>query len=128
VASEGVRLPFLHQVAEVSLRWLISRISPFQAILRPLFFIAFLLCVLAAAGSGYRNAVASVGLMLLFGVFYYHGVFAMIASCMAGAVLIGVLAGINVVAPLPGTIQRALSPFPGTWEQQYRDAAEDSTE
>jgi hypothetical protein len=41
---------------------------------------------------------------------------------------LGLLAFVNVVSPLPSNIQRALSPFPGTWEKRYVEGAEESTE
>jgi hypothetical protein len=52
----------------------------------------------------------------------------MLAAVFGGSVVLVLLALINLNFPLPGNIQRALSPFPGTWEEQYRKAADDSTE
>ncbi len=122
------RIAGLGSASSMGLRWLVSKMSPYQAILRPLYLFLFLVFIVAAAGSGYRNYVAYAGLTLLVGIFYHHGFFATLASTLAAALLIGVLAVVNLVAPLPGNIQRALSPFPGTWETRYVDAAENSTE
>jgi hypothetical protein len=41
---------------------------------------------------------------------------------------LGALALYNLAAPLPGNLQRALSPLPGSWEQRYVDDAANSTE
>jgi hypothetical protein len=41
---------------------------------------------------------------------------------------LAVLAIVNVTAPLPPNVQRALSPFPGTWEERYVDDASNSSE
>jgi hypothetical protein len=112
----------------MGLRWLVSRCSPYKAILKPHYLLLFLAFIVAAAGSGYRTAVAGAGLTILVGIFYHHGFFAALASSVAAAVLIGILAVVNLVAPLPGNIQRALSPFPGTWDERYVRAADLSTE
>jgi hypothetical protein len=99
-----------------------------MAILRPISMLLFLVFIIGAAGSGYRNVVATAGLTLVIGIFYHHGIFATLASSLVAAMLIGVLAVVNLMAPLPGNIQRALSPFPGTWEDRYVRAGELSTE
>jgi hypothetical protein len=126
--GETSRVSWLLKTTNALGLYLVSKMSPFQAIWRPLFLVLFLLCILGAAASGYRNTVASVGLLFLFGIFYHQGFFAMLASLVAGAVCIVILAGVNLVQPLPGTVQRALSPFPGTWERRYVEAAQNSTE
>ena len=45
-----------------------------------------------------------------------------------GMCVIPLLAAINLLAPLPPNVQRALTFLPGTWEQRYKDDAEGSTE
>jgi hypothetical protein len=132
-ASQGLtttleRIPWLGNGSAIGLRWLAGKCSPYVALVRPGYLILFLMCVGAAAGSGYRNSVATAGLIILVGIFYHHGIFATIASSVVAALFIGILAAINVVAPLPPNIQRALSPFPGTWERRHITAAENSTE
>jgi hypothetical protein len=132
-ASQGLetgleRIPWLGNGSSIGLRWLVGKCSPYMALVRPGYLILFLVCVGAAAGSGYRNSVATAGLIILAGIFYHHGVFATIASSVLAAVFIAILAVINLVAPLPPNIQRALSPFPGTWERRHVAAAENSTE
>jgi hypothetical protein len=122
------RIPWLGNGSAIGLRWLVGKCSPYAALFRPSYLILFLVCVGAAAGSGYRNSVATAGLIIMVGIFYHHGGFATIASSVVAAVFIAMLAAINVVAPLPPNIQRALSPFPGTWERRHVAAAENSTE
>ena len=87
-----------------------------------------LLCLLAAAMSGFRNAVASVGLIFLAGLAYRSGGVATFVSMLAVAAGLGLLAFVNLVSPLPANIQRALSPFPGTWEERHIKAGEESTQ
>ena len=126
--SEGARMPWLNTSGQMLSRILISKMSPFQSLGRPLYLLGFIVCVLIAAASGYRNAVAYIGLLFVFGIFYYHGFASMLASLVAAALLIGILAGVNVIAPLPGTVQRALSAFPGTWDKQIVESGTTSTE
>lgn len=133
MASIGVdmgdsRVPWLGQNAQLVLRWIMSKMSPFQTILRPLFFILMLITIGASAASGYRNVVAGTGLILLCGVFYYQGMAATLLAGVAAIFCIALLSMINLIAPLPGTMQRALSPFPGTWEERYVRDAGHSTE
>jgi len=128
-SEEGYdRIPSLSSLSAILGRWLVSRISPLGACFNPFWALVLLISVASAAGSGYRNSVASLGLILILGIFYRGGGFAVFASLFSGAVLLLLLALINLNFPLPGNIQRALSPFPGTWEKQYRQAADDSTE
>ncbi|MCW1923521.1 hypothetical protein OKA05_13230 [Luteolibacter arcticus] len=122
------RFAWLASAALTTIRWLVSRISPFRAILKPWAFILLLACLAAAAGSGYRNVVAAAGLYGVVAIYYHHGMFAALGSTFLASVCIGLLAVINLFAPLPGTMQRALSPFPGTWEERYVRAGELSTE
>lgn len=102
--------------------------SPLRAAFNPLWGIIILFTLAAAAMSGYRNAVASVGFIYLIGIFYHGGLKSMIASACLGAMALSIIAVINLVYPLPGNVQRALSPFPGTWEERYVENAENSTD
>jgi hypothetical protein len=86
-----------------------------------------ILSVAAAAGSGYRNAIAVLGLTYFFGIRYWSGTRGIIGSFFISAVFLSLLAVINLNFPLPGNIQRALSPLPGIWEQQYTKLAEESS-
>jgi hypothetical protein len=106
----------------------VSFISPLRALLHPIWAPVILFALVAAAMSGYRNSVAYVGLILLVGLAYRSGGIAVIVSSVAGALALGLLAFVNVVSPLPANIQRALSPFPGTWEKRHVQAADESTE
>ena len=126
--GNGGRFPWLSSGGQMLGRVLVSRMSPFQALGRPLYLFGFLACVLIAASSGYRNAVAYIGLLFAFGIYYHHGHAATMASLFAGAVLIALLSGINLVTPLPGTVQRALSAFPGSWDEQIVQSGTNSTE
>lgn len=122
------RVAWIGGLALLAIRWVVSRVSPFRALFRPLFLILLGAAVVAAAASGYRNMVATSGLMLIAAIYYYHGLFATILGFLSGAVCIALLSLVNLIAPLPGTMQRALSPFPGTWEERYVRDANHSTD
>jgi hypothetical protein len=112
--------------AELS-RISVSFISPLRGILHPLWLPVLLFCFFAAAMSGYRNAIAQLGLILITGVAYRSGKFSVFGSLLAGTLGLAVIAFVNLVSPLPANIQRALSPFPGTWEKQHVEGAQEST-
>lgn len=122
------RVPVLGTLSNILGRILVSRISPLRACLHPFWGFILLLSLIAAGASGYRNSVAMLGLIYIFGICYRGGTLAVISSILAGAFALVLLALINLNFPLPGNIQRALSPFPGTWEEKYKNQAELSTE
>jgi len=109
-------------------RVLASYLSPLRALVHPVWGTLIFITVAAAAGSGFRNGVASVGMVYLIAIAYRSGLPGVLLSVLIGTIGLGVLAIVNVAMPLPPNVQRALSPFPGTWEQRYVDAAEGSTE
>ncbi|MEO7098013.1 MAG: hypothetical protein ABI162_01535 [Luteolibacter sp.] len=122
------RIPVLGTAATLLARWLTSRISPLRACVHPLWGLVLLASIAAAAGSGYRNSVAAVGFVYILGIAYRGGVAASLCSAVGGSFFLLLLALVNLNFPLPGNIQRALSPLPGTWEERYRKAADDSTD
>ncbi|BCX48304.1 hypothetical protein HAHE_22120 [Haloferula helveola] len=135
LAAEGPSDPgatdrkgYLNTIATEPARMLSSWRSPLRAVFHPIWAPLVLLTFAAAAYSGFRNTVAMVGLIYLAGICYRGGLAATVISVSMGAVLLGGLAVINVAAPLPPNVQRALSPFPGTWEERYVTQAENSTE
>lgn len=101
--------------------------SPLRALLHPFWAFLILVSMAAVAASGFRNMVAWAGLYYLIAIAYRGGWAAVIGSSLAGAVALALLAIINMQAPLPPNIQRALSPFPGTWEERYIKEAGAST-
>lgn len=122
------RIPVLSTLATLLSRILVTWISPLRACIHPGWIFILILSVVAAAASGYRNSIAMIGLMYIFGICYRGGVMAVFSSVLAGAFGLVLLALINLNFPLPGNIQRALSPFPGTWEEKYKRQADLSTE
>jgi hypothetical protein len=122
------RISSLASLSTITPRILVSYISPIRALISPLWAPVFLFCLVAATMSGFRNSVAYVGLIFLVGIAYRSGGAAVFISTVAGAFALALLAFVNVIAPLPGNIQRALSPFPGSWEERHVQAAEQSTE
>jgi hypothetical protein len=122
------RVPVLSTFATMLSRVLVSRISPLRACIHPGWIFILLLSAVAASASGYRNSIAMIGLVYLVGICYRGGVMAVFSSLLAGSFGLVLIALINLNFPLPGNIQRALSPFPGTWEEKYKRQADLSTE
>ena len=86
-----------------------------------------LLSIIFAAASGYRNVVAAIALTYLVGLFYRGGFLSVVVSSILGAMVLGVVAVVNSVNPLPPNIQRSFSFLPGTWEERYElDSASSS--
>lgn len=119
--------PFVGLATPIPL-WVVSFVSPLKGLLHPLWGSLILFSMFAAAASGYRNAVAAVGLTYLLGIAYRGGLGSVLLSSFFGALGLAALALWNVLAPLPPNIQRALSPFPGTWETRHSEQAETSTQ
>jgi hypothetical protein len=126
--AELGRIPSLAIFGQSLSNWLSSRISPLRAALHPFWAVILLISIAAAAGSAYRNAVAGIGLTYLIAIAFHGGMKSLIFALLGGILAIVMLAFINLNFPLPGNIQRALSPLPGTWEQQYAVTADESTE
>lgn len=107
---------------------LVSKMSPLRASFHPIWAFLVIAVLVAAAISGYRSSIAYVGIILLIGIAYHGGKMSLLVSIILATMALGSLAIINVAFPLPGKVQRALSPFPGTWEAKYVESADDSTE
>lgn len=122
------RIGTLAQISSTIARIVSSYVSPLRGLLHFFWAPLILISLAAAAGSGYRNAIANVGLIYLVGLTYRGGFSSVIMATISGAMGLGALAFWNLAAPLPGNIQRALSPFPGTWEERHVEGAEASTE
>ena len=114
--------------AIMTARIVTAYVSPLMAMVRPMIMFLVLFSVCAAAYTGFRNTVAMVGLIMLAGIGYHGGKKAMLLSALLGVFGLGVLAVVNLVMPLPANMQRALSPFPGTWDERYLQGADRSTE
>lgn len=130
IGSEGAsgRMGTLGSIGLATARMVASFVSPLRGLFHPLWAILILFCIAAAAASGYRTMVATVGMMFVIGIAYRGGFQHVVFATFSAAVLLGILAIVNVASPLPPNVQRALSPFPGTWEKRHVEAAEGSTE
>ncbi len=106
----------------------VSFVSPLRVLIHPFWGGLILFSIAAVAASGFRNNVAYAGLIYLAGIGYRGGAIQVVISCVSGALILSILAVVNLVSPLPPAMQRALSPFPGTWEERYVEAGEQSTE
>lgn len=129
IQAEGAkRVSSFGNLSEMLSRIVVSRISPLRASVHPLWAILILFTLALAAASGFRNYVANVGFIFLAGVAYRGGLSSVLVSGLLGTLALGILALVNLAAPLPSNVQRALSPFPGTWEKHAVADAEGSTE
>jgi len=122
------RIGRFKSISEILSKIVVMKVSPLRAGFHPLWAFIIILSMGLAAASGYRNAVAWTGLIYLFGIAYWGGAKSVVISAFIGAVALLMLAIVNVAFPLPANVQRALSPFPGTWEKRYKNQAEVSTE
>jgi hypothetical protein len=103
-------------------------VSPLRACLHPFWAPLILLSFAFAAGSGFRNVVATVGIYYLIAIAYRGGFMSVLVASLTAAFGLAALALFNLAVPLPANWQRALSPFPGTWEERHVEAADVSTE
>ncbi len=122
------RVNFLLDVGNNLALWISSYISPLRACIKPLWALLVLGAVAAAAMSGFRNAIASVGMTFLVGIAYRSGFAGLAISIMGAVGGLALLAVVNTLHPLPPNIQRSLTFLPGTWEERYRLDAEGSSE
>jgi hypothetical protein len=109
-------------------RWIASMVHPLKACIHPLWAPLILISLACAAGSGYRNMIAIVALTYLVALAYRGGFASVFLAFVMGTFGIASLSIVNLLAPLPPNVQRALTPFPGTWEQRYKDDAKGSSE
>ena len=122
------RVAIFSYIAPAIARVVGSFVSPMRACLHPLWAPLILLSLGLAAASGYRNVVATVGIYYLIAIAYRGGFMSVMISGLTAAFGLGAIALFNLAVPLPANWQRALSPFPGTWEERYVEAADESTE
>ncbi|PQJ28093.1 hypothetical protein [Rubritalea profundi] len=116
------------KVAHFCSRWLAASVSPLRALFHPLWAAVLLASLVGAGVSGFRNVIASTVLTLALATFYWGGMRAVIkATCISG-VLYFLLNVVNLMTPLPASIQRSLSFLPGTWEELHIEDANASTD
>lgn len=127
-SGRATRENFLSTFARNLSLWISTFKSPLKACFHPVWAPFILLAIVAAGLSGFRNAVAMVGLTYFIGICYRGGFIQVMIAILGGISALVVLALVNSVAPLPANIQRSLSFLPGTWEQRYVQDAEGSTE
>jgi hypothetical protein len=124
----ATRVGFLTQLGNNLALWISCYISPLVALVKPLWLMLVLVAVAASLMGGFRNGIMTVVLTFLLGIAYRSGGTGVLLSSFMGMIGIALLAIINLLAPLPPNVQRALTFLPGTWEQRYKDDAEGSTE
>jgi hypothetical protein len=122
------RIPFARDFASNLSLWISSYVSPIRACFHPLWVQLVLVSLVLAALSGYRTDVATVGLTFMIAIALRGGITSVTASCLVVAMGLVVLAFVNLVAPLPGNLQRSLSILPGTWDKIHLEDTGESTE
>lgn len=126
--SGSSRIGILSYLAPAIARAVAAYVSPIRACFHPLWAPVILISFAFAGLSGFRNVVATVGLYYLIAIAYRGGFISVLIAGLSAALGLGALALLNLAAPLPANVQRALSPFPGTWEERHVEAADQSTE
>jgi hypothetical protein len=124
----ATRIGFLSQFGTNLALWISCYISPLIALVKPLWLMLILVAVAASLMGGFRNGIMIVGLTFLLGIAYHSGGIGVLLSSFMGMIGVALLAAINLLAPLPPNVQRALTFLPGTWEERYKVDAEGSTE
>lgn len=127
-AGDATRISFVRNISLTMALWISSRISPLKAVFHPLWSPLVLFSLAAAAFSGYRSQLIWVCLYFLVGLFYRGGIKAVAASFFIGFSGLFLLGFVNLVAPLPPNVQRALTFLPGTWDERFKRDAEGSTD
>jgi hypothetical protein len=122
------RVAIFAYLAPAIARFVGAFVSPLRAFFHPVWAPLILLSLGLAAASGYRNVVATVGIYYLIAIAYRGGFMSVMIAGLSAAFSLAALALFNLAVPLPANWQRALSPFPGTWEERHVRAAEESTE
>jgi len=126
--GDASRIGYLGSLGSNLALWISACISPLRACLHPLWGGLVLIAVVASLMSGYRSFNMLLGMTFIVGVAYRSGLSGLNLSIFGAICGVAMLAAINLVAPLPPNIQRALTFLPGTWEDRYRRDAESSSE
>jgi hypothetical protein len=124
----ATRVGFMTSLGNNLALWISCYISPLVALLKPHWLFLIMVSVAASLIGGFRNGIAALSLTYLLGIAYRSGGRGVLLASFIGMSGIALLAAINLLAPLPPNVQRALTFLPGTWEQRYKNDAEGSTE
>ncbi|QTN32164.1 hypothetical protein HZ994_07415 [Akkermansiaceae bacterium] len=127
-AGSATRRGFLMEAGTNIALWISAFRAPLLSSFHPVWAPLILLTLAFAGLSGFRSAIALVGLTYAIGIYYRGGFIQLFIAAMVGAAGLVLLALVNVLTPLPPNIQRSLAFLPGTWEQRYLDDAEGSTD
>jgi hypothetical protein len=126
--SSASRIGFLGAAGRDLSLMIGSFISPIRACFHPLWAPLVLISVAFAALSGFRNEIAAVGMTYLISLAYRGGFISVFVASVTLTIGVGLIALINLTAPLPPNVQRALSFLPGTWDKIYVQDTQGSTD
>lgn len=127
-AGRATRVGFLGTFARDLALWVCAFKSPIRAIFHPFWLILILTAIACAGLSGFRNHIIAVGLTFVVGIVYRNGILGLLLSSLGAAMSVALIAVINLSFPLPANLQRSLSFLPGTWDQNVKLDAQQSTE
>ncbi len=122
------RKGFAGMIGKLIAQWVGSVKSPLMACLHPVYAPLVLISLAAAAYSGFRNHIAMVGLTYLVAMCYRGGFASVLIASVLGVIGVASISMVNSIIPLPANIQRAMTIFPGSWEERHKIDAEGSTE
>ena len=114
--------------AKVFSKLTVAYTNPMRAFLLNRWTFIVLFAIFGGLVSGFRSQLGGALLVLGIGVIYWQGFMAFFAAIMSGVFALMCLAILNLTFPLDGSIQRSLSFLPGTWEEQYVEDANSSTD
>lgn len=122
------RVPFVIRLGPNIALIVSSMINPLRAAFKVLWLPLILIAFASAGISGYRNVIVSTGLTFIVGIIYQDGIRSLIISVVILVLALGAVSVINIAHPLPPNVQRAMSFLPGTWEEEYIDDANSSSD
>jgi hypothetical protein len=96
-SSRATRVQFLVGFAPNVALWVSAFVSPLKACFSAKWIPLVILSFAAAAISGFRNVIVSVGLTYLVGLFYRGGIRSIMASILMGVMCLCGLSAINIV-------------------------------
>ena len=113
---------------KVASRMTVAFVNPMKSFFLNRWTFIVMFAVLGGLISGFRSQIAGVLLVLGVGVIYWQGFRAFFSAIFVGVLALMLLAIVNLMVPLPGTVQRTLSFLPGTWDQKFIDEGTTSTD
>ena len=116
------------RLSNILARTTVAFISPVKAVFHPVWAPVVLLSLVAAGLSGFRSAVAMVGLIYIIGICYRGGIAGLFIASIVLALGLMAIPILQSITPLPPNIQRSFSFLPGNWDGRHIHDTRGSTE